>query len=45
PQLSLLNRFAQPREIAEATMWLCSDASSYVTGTVLHVDAGYATGR
>lgn len=45
PQLSLLNRFAQPTEIAQATLWLCSDASSYVTGTVIHVDAGYATGR
>jgi glucose 1-dehydrogenase len=45
PQLSLLRRFAQPTEIAQATLWLCSDASSYVTGTVLHVDAGYATGR
>jgi glucose 1-dehydrogenase len=45
PQLSLLNRFAQATEIAEATMWLCSDASSYVTGTVIHVDAGYVTGR
>lgn len=38
-------RFAQPREIAQGTLWLSSDAASYVTGTVLHVDAGYATGR
>ena len=45
PQLSLLNRFAQPEEIAQGTLWLSSDAASYVTGTVLHVDAGYATGR
>jgi glucose 1-dehydrogenase len=41
PQLSLLNRFGQPREIAEATLWLASDASSFVTGTVIHADAGY----
>ena len=45
PQLSLLNRFADPREIAQGPLWLSSDAASYVTGTVLHVDAGYATGR
>ena len=43
PQLSLLNRFGQPREIAQASLWLASDASSYVTGTTLHVDAGYTS--
>lgn len=41
PQLSLLNRFGQPREIAQASLWLASDASSYITGTVIHADAGY----
>jgi glucose 1-dehydrogenase len=43
PQLSLLCRFAQPVEIAQATMWLASDQSSYVTGTTIHVDAGYTS--
>ncbi|MFC8733824.1 SDR family NAD(P)-dependent oxidoreductase [Luteimicrobium sp. NPDC057192] len=43
PQLSLLNRFGQPREIAQASLWLVSDLSSYVTGTTLHVDAGYTS--
>ncbi|KKI88410.1 glucose dehydrogenase [Bacillus sp. SA1-12] len=43
PQLSLLNRFGQPREIAQASLWLASDASSYVTGTTIHVDAGYTS--
>ncbi len=43
PALSLLGRFGQGREIAEASLWLASDASSYVTGTTLHVDAGYTS--
>lgn len=43
PQLCLLNRFGQPREVAQATLWLASDASSYVTGTTIHADAGYTS--
>ncbi|YCA41515.1 SDR family oxidoreductase [Bacillus sp. JZ8] len=43
PQLSLLGRFGQPREIAQASLWLASDLSSYVTGTTIHVDAGYTS--
>lgn len=43
PQLSLLNRFGRPREVAEASLWLASDQSSYVTGTIIHVDAGYTS--
>lgn len=43
PQLSLLCRFAQPEEIAQASMWLASDSSSYVTGTTIHVGAGYTS--
>ncbi len=45
PQLSLLNRFADASEVARASLWLASDQSSYVTGTVIHVDAGYVQGR
>ena len=37
----LLNRFAQPEEIANSVLFLSSDESSFVTGTVLVVDGGF----
>ena len=45
PQLSLLGRFGQPREVAQASLWLASDQASYVTGSTIHVDAGYVEAR
>lgn len=43
PVLSLFGRFGKPEEVAEASAWLCSDASSYITGHSLAVEAGYLT--
>ena len=38
---TVFKRWAQPEEIAGPTLFLCSDAASYVTGTVLFVDGGW----
>lgn len=35
-----LRRLGQPREVADVIWFLCSDASSYVTGTEIEVNAG-----
>jgi NAD(P)-dependent dehydrogenase (short-subunit alcohol dehydrogenase family) len=43
PVLSLFGRFGRPEEVAQASLWLCSDQASYVTGAVLNVDAGYTS--
>jgi NAD(P)-dependent dehydrogenase (short-subunit alcohol dehydrogenase family) len=38
-----LGRVGQPEDIANAAIFLASDMSSFVTGTLLMVDGGYRT--
>lgn len=35
-----IGRIGEPEEVAAAALWLCSDAASFVTGTILMVDGG-----
>jgi meso-butanediol dehydrogenase/(S,S)-butanediol dehydrogenase/diacetyl reductase len=37
---SPLGRMGEPEEIAEAIVWLASDASRFATGSVLTIDGG-----
>ncbi|KAF4120426.1 3-oxoacyl-[acyl-carrier protein] reductase [Geosmithia morbida] len=39
--VSFLNRFGIPHEVAQGSLWLCSPASSYVTGITMPVDGGF----
>jgi NAD(P)-dependent dehydrogenase (short-subunit alcohol dehydrogenase family) len=39
PQIPL-HRLGQPEEVAKAIYFLCTDASSYVTGAELHINGG-----
>jgi NAD(P)-dependent dehydrogenase (short-subunit alcohol dehydrogenase family) len=36
-----MGRVGRPEEIANAVLWLCSDAASYVTGQSISVDGGF----
>ena len=36
-----LRRFVEPRDVAEAAMFLCSDRAASITGVTLPVDAGW----
>jgi NAD(P)-dependent dehydrogenase (short-subunit alcohol dehydrogenase family) len=36
-----MGRMAEPEEVAEAVLYLASDAARFVTGTELVIDGGY----
>lgn len=40
-----MGRFGDPDDLAGATVWLASDASAFVTGTVVTVDGGFGAQR
>lgn len=37
-----MGRLGRPEELVGAVRWLCSDAASFVTGTVIPVDGGFS---
>jgi NAD(P)-dependent dehydrogenase (short-subunit alcohol dehydrogenase family) len=43
-EIAPIRRSGQPIDIAEAALWLASDASSYVNGQAIAVDGGLTTG-
>lgn len=38
-------RFAMPEEMAYMALYLCTDMARYITGAVMHVDAGMTAGK
>jgi len=36
-----MGRFGQPDELVGATLWLASDAASFVTGSIVSIDGGF----
>jgi NAD(P)-dependent dehydrogenase (short-subunit alcohol dehydrogenase family) len=42
--MHMLNRLGEPREVADAVLFLASDEASFITAADLMVDGGY-TGR
>jgi NAD(P)-dependent dehydrogenase (short-subunit alcohol dehydrogenase family) len=40
-----MRRMGTAAEVAQAVLWLCSDQSSYITGTVMPIDGGQSAGN
>jgi NAD(P)-dependent dehydrogenase (short-subunit alcohol dehydrogenase family) len=40
-----MQRVGSTAEVAQTVLWLCSDQSSFITGTVLPIDGGQAAGN
>jgi len=40
-----MRRMGTAAEVARAVLWLCSDQSSFITGTVMPIDGGQAAGN
>jgi NAD(P)-dependent dehydrogenase (short-subunit alcohol dehydrogenase family) len=38
-----LKRIGQPRDVANAVLFLASAEADYITGTILYVDGGWLT--
>jgi NAD(P)-dependent dehydrogenase (short-subunit alcohol dehydrogenase family) len=44
-QSTPMRRVGSVAEVASAVLWLCSDQSSFITGTVMPIDGGQAAGN
>jgi NAD(P)-dependent dehydrogenase (short-subunit alcohol dehydrogenase family) len=44
-QSTPMRRVGSAAEVAQVVLWLCSDQSSFVTGTVMPIDGGQAAGN
>jgi len=40
-KVTSLNRFGQPQEVAQGSLWLASENSSFVNGICLPIDGGF----
>ncbi|WP_026898262.1 SDR family oxidoreductase [Daejeonella oryzae] len=41
-QMEPIGRMGNPEEVAEAVVWLCSEAASFITGIAMPVDGAYS---